>query len=164
MGFSWVVLLMPTHISSQPCLPQKSSRRKGVKLTSFPCLFPAQTPPHPGQDQACTSQACSVTLAIVASPSLGLIALTHFSRKLGEVKVVKGAKVKMKVAQLCPIPWIYSSWNSPGQNTGVGSRSLLQEIFPTQGSNPSLPHCRQILYQLSHQGSTLVKGANCLHQ
>ena len=48
---------------------------------------------------------------------------------------------------------IYSPWNSPGQNTGVGSRSLLQGIFPTQGSNPGFPHCRQILYQLSHQGS-----------
>jgi len=35
----------------------------------------------------------------------------------------------------------------------VGSLSLLQGIFPTQGSNPGLPHCRQILYQLSHQGS-----------
>ena len=44
------------------------------------------------------------------------------------------------------------SWNSPGQNTGVGSLSLLQEIFPTQESYPGLPHCRQILYQLSHQG------------
>ena len=47
----------------------------------------------------------------------------------------------------------YSSWNSPGQNTGVGSRSLLQGIFPTQGSNPDLPHGRQILYQLSHHGN-----------
>ena len=44
---------------------------------------------------------------------------------------------------------LYSPWNSPGQNTGVGSLSLLQGIFPTQGSNPGLPHCRQILYQLS---------------
>ena len=44
-------------------------------------------------------------------------------------------------------------WNSPGQNTGVGSCSLLQGIFPTQWSNSGLPHCRQILYQLSHQGS-----------
>ena len=43
-------------------------------------------------------------------------------------------------------------WNSPGQNTRVGSPSLLQRIFPTQESNPGLPHCRQILYQLSHQG------------
>ena len=37
---------------------------------------------------------------------------------------------------------LYSSWNSPGQNTGVGSCSLLQWIFPTQGSNPGLLHCR----------------------
>ena len=37
--------------------------------------------------------------------------------------------------------------------TGVGSLSLLQRIFPTQGLNPGLPHCRQILYQLSHKGS-----------
>ena len=45
----------------------------------------------------------------------------------------------------------YSPWNSPGQNTGVGNCSLLQENIPTQGSNPGLPHCRCILYQLSHK-------------
>ena len=39
---------------------------------------------------------------------------------------------------------LHSPWNSPGQNTGVGSHSLLQGIFPTQGWNPGLPHCRQI--------------------
>ena len=38
-------------------------------------------------------------------------------------------------------------------DTGVGSRSLLQGIFPTQGLNPGLLHCRRILYQVSHQGS-----------
>ena len=48
---------------------------------------------------------------------------------------------------------LYSPWNSPGQNTGVGSLSLLQGIFPTQGSNPGLLHCRRILYQLSHKRS-----------
>ena len=48
---------------------------------------------------------------------------------------------------------LYSPWNSPGQHTGVGSCSLLQGIFPTQGSNPGLPNCRCILYQLSHKGS-----------
>ena len=42
---------------------------------------------------------------------------------------------------------------SPGKSTGVGSHSLLQGIFPTQGSNSGLQHCRQILYCLSHQGS-----------
>ena len=45
---------------------------------------------------------------------------------------------------------LYTPWNSPGQNTGVDSLSLLQGIFPTQGSNPGLLHCRWILYQLSH--------------
>ena len=62
---------------------------------------------------------------------------------------------EVKVAQLCPTLWphrLYSPWNSPGQNTGVGSLSLLQRIFQTQGSNPGLPHCRQILYQLIHKG------------
>ena len=52
-------------------------------------------------------------------------------------------------------PW-NSPWNSPGQNSGVSSHSLLQGIFPTQGSNPGLPHCRWILYQLSHQGSPRI--------
>ena len=51
---------------------------------------------------------------------------------------------------------LYSSWNSPGQNTGVGSLSLLQGIFPTQGLNPGFLHCRQILYQLSHKGSPRI--------
>ena len=55
-------------------------------------------------------------------------------------------------------PWtIYSPWNSPGQNTRVGSFPLLQGIFPTQGSNPGFPHCRWILYQLSHKGSPKVR-------
>ena len=51
---------------------------------------------------------------------------------------------------------LYSPWNPPGQNTGVSSLSLLQGIFPTQGSNPALLHCRQILYQLSHKGSPRI--------
>ena len=51
---------------------------------------------------------------------------------------------------------LYSSWNPPGQNTGVGSLSLLQGIFPTQRSNPGLPHCRPILYQLNHKGSPRI--------
>ena len=46
---------------------------------------------------------------------------------------------------------LYSPWNSPGQDTGVGSLSFLQGTFPTQGSKPGLPHCRQILYQLSQR-------------
>ena len=51
---------------------------------------------------------------------------------------------------------LYSPWNSPSQNTRVGSLSLLQEVFPTQGSNPGLLHCRWILYQLSHKGNPRI--------
>ena len=64
-----------------------------------------------------------------------------------KVSVGENKKVKVKVVLSCPTPW-----NSPGQNNGVGSHSLLQGIFPTQGLNPGLPHCRWILYQLKHQG------------
>ena len=56
---------------------------------------------------------------------------------------------------------LYSPWNSLGQNTGVGSCSLLQGIFPTQGLNPGLPHCGRILYQLSHQGSPILSCCCC---
>ena len=51
---------------------------------------------------------------------------------------------------------LYSPWNSPGKNIGVGSLSLLQGIFPTQGSDLGLLHCRRILYQLSHKGSPRI--------
>ena len=51
---------------------------------------------------------------------------------------------------------LYNPWTSPGQNTGVGSLSLLQLTLWTQGSNPGLLHYRQILYQLSHQGSPRI--------
>ena len=65
---------------------------------------------------------------------------------------------EVKVAQLCPTLCdpMDCPWNSPGQNTGMGSLSLLQGIFPTQWSNPSLSHCRWILYQLSHKGSPKI--------
>ena len=63
-------------------------------------------------------------------------------------------RVRVLVAQSCPAPChpmdckptrLLCPWNSPGQNTGVGSHSLLQGIFPTQGSNPGLPYCREIV-------------------
>ena len=48
---------------------------------------------------------------------------------------------------------LYNPWTSPGQNTGLDGLSLLQGIFPTQGLNTGLPHCRWILYPLSHKGN-----------
>ena len=79
----------------------------------------------------------------------------------GEMYVNKRA-VLCLAAQLCltlcdpmdsspPGPSVHG--DSPGENTGMGCHALLQGILPTQGSNPGLPHCRQILYQLSHQDS-----------
>ena len=54
--------------------------------------------------------------------------------------------------------WLYTPRNSSGQNIGGGSLSLLHRIFPTQRSNPGLPHCRRILYCLSHQGRPRILG------
>ena len=75
-------------------------------------------------------------------------------------KEVVTLKVKVKVAKLGPIlcsrVWLYSPWNSLGQNTGVSSLSLLQHISPAQVWNIGLPHCRWILYQLSHKGSPRI--------
>ena len=56
----------------------------------------------------------------------------------------------------CSLPGSSVHGDSPGKNTPVGCHTLLQGIFPTQGSNPGLPHYRWILYHLSHQGSPIV--------
>ena len=53
----------------------------------------------------------------------------------------------------CSLPGSSVHGDSPNKNTGVGCHGLLQRIFPTQGSNGGLPHCRWILYRLNHQGS-----------
>ena len=61
-------------------------------------------------------------------------------------------KVTQSYPTLCD-PMDCSPWNSPGQNTGVSCCPLLQGIVPIQRLNPGVPHCRKILYQLSHKGS-----------
>ena len=76
-------------------------------------------------------------------------------RSLSSITWIKKGKWKsLGRVWLFVTPW--TVWYSPGQNTGVGSRSLLQRIFSTQGSIPGLPHCRWILYQLSHKGSPRI--------
>ena len=57
---------------------------------------------------------------------------------------------------LCSLPGSSVHGDSPGKNTGVGCHALPHGILPTQGLNPGLPHCRQILYHLSDQGSPRV--------
>ena len=81
-----------------------------------------------------------------------LISYTHLRHSLCEGKW----KLLSRVQPFVP-PWtVQSIWNSPGQNPGVGSLSLLQGLFPSQGLNPGLPHCRRILYPLSHKAFSLI--------
>ena len=79
----------------------------------------------------------------------------NFSSSQPNMYWVKGSESHSVVSDSLQPHGLYSPWNSPGQNTGVGSLSLLQGIFPSQGSNPGLLHCRRILYQLSHKRSPL---------
>ena len=87
------------------------------------------------------------------SPSLEWAASIH-SMKMASEWV---SEVTHMCLTLCD-PMDYSltrflhPWDFPGKNTGVGCHFLLQEIFPTQGLNPGLLHCRQTFYRLSHQG------------
>ena len=68
-------------------------------------------------------------------------------------------RVTQSCLTLCHPHGLYSPRNSPDQNTGVGGLSFFQGIFPNQGSNSGLPHCRRILYQLSHKGSSSTNTA-----
>ena len=77
-----------------------------------------------------------------SSPASGSFPMSQFFTSGGQ-----------SVEASAPCNSLYSLWNSLGQNTRVGSCYLLQGISPTQGWNPGIPHCRQILYQLSYQGS-----------
>ena len=78
---------------------------------------------------------------------------------------VESSSVPCLVARSCPTVCNPTDWSlpgssvhgdSPGKNIGVGCHAFLQGIFPTQKLNPGLPHCRQILYHLSHQGSPKI--------
>ena len=74
-------------------------------------------------------------------------------QKRGHVCMIQSCSVMSNCLQ--PHRLYSPPWNSPGQNTGVGSLSLFQGIFLMQGLNPGLPPCRRILYQMSYQGSPL---------
>ena len=93
-------------------------------------------------------------------PKKSLCLLVQIHERKSGVLLAKWKWKFLSCVQLFATPWtpLYSPRNSPGQNTG----SLLQGIFPTQGWNPGLPRCRQILYQLSPQGSPeILEWAAC---
>ena len=82
--------------------------------------------------------------------------LVKLAEKHYRVSPIDLPKWKLVVSKSLQPHGLSSPWNAPGQNTGLGSLSLLQGIFPTQGSNPSLSHCGWILYQLSHKESPRI--------
>ena len=111
--------------------------------------------PKPAFLIICTSVKWLQILALIINPeSLNFSISTTISRHLAYVKNESESHSAMSHS-LRP-HGLYSLWNSPGQNTRVGSCSLLEGVLPTQGLDPGLPHCRQILYQLSHQGSPRI--------
>ena len=104
-----------------------------------------------------------LTLVIWAAPassfsviwySLGVWTLRAF-HTYSTINGLKWSESRLVVSDSVRPHGLYSPWNSLGQNTGVGSPSLLQGTFPTKGSNPGLLCCRRILYQLSHRGSPI---------
>ena len=81
----------------------------------------------------------------------------QYCNKFNEVKRKSLSCVRLFCYPMdCSLPGSSVHRDSPGKNIGVGCHALLQGIFPIQGSSPGLPHCRQILYQLSHQGSPRI--------
>ena len=75
--------------------------------------------------------------------------MTHFLKR-EKVLVTQWCLTLCNPMDCSPPPRLLCPWDSPGKNTGVACHSFLQGIFPIQGSNPGLLHCRWILYCLSH--------------
>ena len=143
-----------------PCYPVSSgySRPSGLKGSMFAL--------H-SDSYACQRTLFSLAPVTCLIPSSPLIIYSDFTSSSKDsilqicVKSPPSCKVKVKVTQLCLSNslrprGLHSPWNSPGQNTGVGSLPFLQRIFLTQESNWGLLHCRRIFYQLSYQGSPHV--------
>ena len=101
---------------------------------------------HPGSEEWLEGSSRGVTGWGLAFDKMPLAAALSRG-ELGTVRSFQQASHGLGPARLL------CSWNSHGKNSGVGCHSLLQEIFPTQGLNPGLPHCGQILYHQSHEGS-----------
>ena len=93
----------------------------------------------------------------IQNDALPHVSRTHEqeNRPRTEEKPASERESRSVVSDSLRLRGLYSLGNSPGRKSGVGSLSLLPGIFPTQELNPGLSHCRQILYQLGHQGSRL---------
>ena len=94
------------------------------------------------------------TVACQAPLSMGFHRQENWNQLLLPSPCESKSESRSVMSESLQLHGLYSPGNSPGQDTGVGSPSLLQWIFSTQGLNPGLPHCRRILYLLSHHGSS----------
>ena len=100
-----------------------------------------------------------------------VIKTTCYWMNLTGIMLSEGGEVKWsEVAQSCSTlcnprdTRLLRPWDFLGKSTGVGCHFLLQGIFLTQGLIPGLPHCRQTLYRLSHQGSPSVSEGSCVQR
>ena len=152
MGFEWIEDCHTRLLEGLICILPRCCQPFLIRTVWFPPSY-----------STWSSQSCKDLLAFSLQWSqtslLSHSVWAHFSITcLSGDTISCLPNVKVKVTQLCLTLCHLmdcSPWNSPGQNTGVGSHSLLQGIFPTQGLNPGLSHCSQTLYQLNHQGSPL---------
>ena len=92
---------------------------------------------------------------------------TMYTQKLFSLVESKESEVVQSCQTLCDpmdaCTKLLRPWDFQGKSTGVGCHFLLQGIFPTQGSNPGLSHCRQTLYHLSHQDGIVTLIINAKH-
>ena len=152
-------------------LSAKLRKSDGGSVTSSPSMqgLIIKAVPVPGVNSPWKGEVSLPRLGCIStmshSPAGWVSALTEEDKKEGWCFIpvprrgwTSGKWKSLSRVQLFGNPWTIP-WNSPGQNTGVGSLSLLQGIFPTQGSNPGLPHCRRLLYQLSHQPQELSRNS-----
>ena len=95
-------------------------------------------------------------LAHLSEPTFLLCSVTHVGKGSGEWVCEVKVKVTQSCTTFCNSHGLHSPCTSPGKNTGVGNRFLLQGIFPTQGLNPGLPHCRRFPYQRNFQESPRI--------
>ena len=141
--------------------------RKELKRSSFSKL--KRSPPNSGRKQrrcGLQQRRCTTPEDSLARPTAS-VALIQSALTMGQCcpRDAQEKSLYSMVSESCSVlsdslrpHGLYAPWNSPGQDTGVGSLSLLQGIIPTQGSNPGLPHCRGLLCQLSHKGGPRSRG------
>ena len=127
---------------------------------------------HTAPDDGCelTGEKYGICISAQNTAGVGVVQPEEEPMPLGTLKVLqvwehKRLCVLALVTQSCPtlcdpmdcnLPGSSVHGDSPSKNHGVGFHALLQGIFPTQGSNPGLPHCRRILYHLRHQESSRI--------